>query len=373
MKRPFFEVVNAKAGEAGRINIYGVIGPWWDETNAQSFIRAFSALEKEHERINIHINSPGGSVWEGLPIFNTIKASKKEVHTYNDGIAYSMGAMILLAAHKGRVHAAKGSLTMLHNVSTWSYGNARKLRKDADVMDKYDDVLGGLIGDRTGKTTDQVKADYMDYEDHFFTPAEAKEEGLIDHIESYEAADMPGNVRDMSPEQVAAWYDERMEEPSQSFMTKVMDGVREMVGMGKDSKTENMFNNKFSKLTALAKVAAGEVTAEQVEAVNTEIAEAGIEGVTIALDSELATADQNATDLEAANLKVTDLEAQATKDQSTIAALKAELAKLKGKPAAESTNPTTGKDDEIPTGEGEEEVDNFRTSVDEEYDAIWGK
>ncbi|HWK58724.1 MAG TPA: head maturation protease, ClpP-related [Parapedobacter sp.] len=373
MKRPFFEVVQAKAGEAGRINIYGVIGPWWDETNAKGFIRAFNALEKEHERINIHINGPGGSVWEGLPIFNAIKASKKEVHTYNDGIAFSMAAMILLAAKPGRVHAAKGSLMMIHNVSTWSYGNARKLRKDADTMDKYDDVLGGLIADRTGKALDVVQAEYMDYDDHYFTPDEAKAEGFIDVVEDYDAEDMPENVKEMSPEQVAAWYDERMEEPSQSFMAKVMDQVGAMIGLNKDQNPKNMFGNKFSKLTALAKVAAGDVTAEQVDAVNTEIAEAGIEGVTLALDSELATAEQNATDLVEAKKKVTDLEARATKDNATIEALKAEVAELKGKPAAETTTTKTDKDDVIPTGEKEEEVDNFRTSVDEEYEQIWGK
>lgn len=373
MKRPFFEVVQAKAGEAGTINIYGVIGPWWDETNANGFIRAFNALEKSHERINIHINGPGGSVWEGLPIFNAIKSSKKEVHTYNDGIAFSMAAMILLAAKPGRVHAAKGSLMMIHNVSTWSYGNARKLRKDADTMDKYDDVLGGLIADRTGKTLDVVQAEYMDYDDHYFTPDEAKAEGFIDVVEDYDAEDMPENVKEMSPEQVAAWYDERMEEPSQSFMAKVMDQVGAMIGMNKDQNPKNMFGNKFPKLTALAKVAAGNVTAEQVEAVNTEIAEAGIEGVSFALDSELEEAENKVTDVEAKETRIKELEAQATKDAGTIKALQDEVKQLKGKPAAEATTPKTEKDDNITTGEEEEEVDNFRTSVDEEYEQIWGK
>src|SRR5690606_27365480 len=112
----------------------------------------FNELEDIHDRINVHINSPGGSVWDMLPIFNAIKSSKKEVHTYVDGIAFSAGAMILLAAKKGNVHMAKGSLMMLHAVSTGRYGNARAFRREAETLDTYDEVLGQLIADRTGKS-----------------------------------------------------------------------------------------------------------------------------------------------------------------------------------------------------------------------------
>lgn len=369
MRKPFFQVVeNKRDVEAGRIDIYGVIGGWWDGNDARGFVREFNALEKKYSRIDVHINSPGGSVWDGLPIYNAIRSSKKEVHTYVDGIAFSMGAMITLAAKKGNVHMAKGSMLMLHNVSTLAFGNAKKFRKEADTLDRYDDVLGELIADRTGKTLDEVRADYMDYDDHFFTPTEAKDEGLIDVIESYEAEDMPDNVRDMPLDQVAAWYDGRADAPSESFMQQVISGVKSAVKL--DKSTGNMFGNKFSKLTALAKVAAGDVTAEQVAAVNTEIAEAEIEGVTLVLDSELEKENNN---LVAAQERVTELEGEASAKDTKIAELEAKVAKLEGKPATTPATPVTDKGDnpETGTGEGNQE-DAYMTSVDIEYQQIWG-
>ncbi|WP_353183560.1 head maturation protease, ClpP-related [Parapedobacter lycopersici] len=363
MKRPFFSVVNAKAGEDAKIVIYGVIGSWWEGNEASEFVKKFNELEKSHERINVHINSPGGSVWDMLPIFNAIKSSKKDVHTYVDGIAFSAGGMILLAAKKGNVHMAKGSLMMLHSVSTGKYGNARAFRKEAETLDTYDDVLGQLIADRTGKTLADAKSSYLDYEDHYYTPQKAKEEGLIDHIEDYEAEEMPENVRNMKPEEVAAWYQARTDEPSPQFMDKVMAKIKAITGLDKDSKPENMFGNKFSKLTALAKVAAGSVTAEQVDAVNTEIAEAGIEGVSLVLDSELQEAEEKATKNDA-------LVTQAKKDADRIKELEQEVEALKKTPAAETTSPVTKKDDVISTGEGEN-VEDFTTSWDREAQAFF--
>src|SRR5690606_36989061 len=147
--------------------------------------------EDKYDRINIYINSPGGSVMEGLPIFNAIKDSKKDVHVYVIGVAFSMAFMILLAAKKGNAHAFKGSLLMGHTVSTYEYGNAKKMRKTAEDLEKYDQVLISLIAGRTGKTDDEVKSLWMNHEDHYFTPNEALTEGFIDVIEEDEAEDMP--------------------------------------------------------------------------------------------------------------------------------------------------------------------------------------
>src|SRR5690606_34118792 len=232
MKQDFLAASNSGSADVGEMRIYGVIGSSCDGHTANDFVRAFKAVERTCSRINIDINSPGGSVHEGLPICNLIKGSNKEVHTYVDGIAYSMGAMIAISAKKGRVHMAKGSLLMLHSVSTLIYGNAQALREEADVLDTYDDVLGGLIAGRTGKTLDVVKSEYLNHTDHFFTPDKAKAEGLIDVIEDYEAEDMPDNVRNMSMGQVAAWYEGRMEEPSDTLMDKITNRLKSVFGGG---------------------------------------------------------------------------------------------------------------------------------------------
>src|SRR5690606_1941823 len=178
-----------------------------------------------------------------------------------------------------------------------------------------------------------------------------------------EAEDMPEDAKNLSFSQIAAFYDERMEEPSESFMSKVLDRVKAFTGNEKSNlKNDNMFGNKFPKMTALAKVAVANMTAELVQAANTEIAEAEIEGVTLVLDSEL----------EAATTKVTGLETSVTEKDTEIQNLKNEIEALKKKPAASSTQPPAD-DDNIPDGKDGKEVEDFTTSTDKEYASIWGK
>ena len=108
--------------------IYGVIGDSWFEESitAKRFVSEFKELEKTCSRVNIHINSPGGSVFDGLAIFNAIQQSKVQIHTYNDGLAASMGAIILLSG--GTVHSAKNALVMLHSPMGGVYGTEKDIQ-----------------------------------------------------------------------------------------------------------------------------------------------------------------------------------------------------------------------------------------------------
>lgn len=374
MKQKYFAVMNSENPKVGEIKIYGIIGAWWEEANtANAFVRAFNNLERTCDRINIHVNSPGGSVHEGLPIINAIKASKVDVHTYVDGIAYSMGAMITIAAKKGNVHMAKGSLLMLHSVSTGIYGNAQALRDEADVLDKYDDVLGALIESRTGKSLEDIKSNYLNHNDNYFTPAEALTDGLIDAVEDYDATDMPENVQNMSYGQIAAWYASN-EEPSEGMMSKIMSRLKTAFSNDK-SNTEEMFGNKFSKLAAMAKVAVASITDEQLNEVNAQIAESGVEGLTVVKDSELESVSNELEGLKTAQATLeTDkknLETKVSEKDARITELENEVAALKGKPATPPANVITDKDDNPDAGD-KKEVDDFATSVDAEYDAIYG-
>ncbi|MFD2741954.1 MULTISPECIES: head maturation protease, ClpP-related [Sphingobacterium] len=366
MKQRYFAVLNSQSPNVGEMRIYGVIGSYWDDNTANDFVRSFKNLEKTCDRINVHINSPGGSVHEGLPICNLIKASTKEVHTYVDGIAYSMGAMIAISAKKGRVHMAKGSLLMLHSVSTLVYGNALDLRTEADVLDTYDDVLGDLISARTGESLENVKAEYLNHQDHFFSPKQALNEGLIDVIENYEATETPDNVRNMSVGQIAAWYDQNAQEPSDELVNKLANRLKPVLNQNLNN--ESMFGNKFSKMSALAKKAAGSITAQELEEANAQMVENGIEGVTMVLDSELETVQNENTSLKTDKENLLKdkkaFETSISEKDSEIKKLSDEIAALKGKPAAEAGKPSTDKDDVVNTGEQESGDEEFMTSVD---------
>ena len=265
MRTPFYSIQLNKPEQTAEIHIYGVIGEGNpnDDTFAKSFVRDFQEIEGSANTINIRINSPGGSVWDGLPMFNAIRASKKEVHTYVDGIAYSMGAMIALAGHT--VHMASGSLLMLHNVSGLAFGNAKSLRKSAETMDKYDELFAELIATRANKTIDFVKANWLNYEDNYFKPEQAKEAGLIDVIESYQAKNIPPNIKALNHYQVAAFYQKQPDEPSATFLEKVIKSVKNTV-------TDKPMN-KFKKLMTIG------IRAEDDEPVEVEKAETEIEAL----------------------------------------------------------------------------------------------
>ena len=202
MHKPNCSISVSAEESIAEILIYGIIGE--GDNNAKTFLKRFQELEKTASRINIRIHSPGGSVFEGLAIFNVLKASKCVIHTYNDGVAASMAAMILLAGNI--IHMAKGSLLMLHNVSSGEYGNAEQMRKAADTMEKYDSIITDLIAQRSGKSVEFIKANWMNFEDNYFTPDEAIEAGLIDFIETHPAENIPQNIQTLTLNQMAAFY-----------------------------------------------------------------------------------------------------------------------------------------------------------------------
>jgi ATP-dependent Clp protease protease subunit len=184
MPRKYYSIQN-KSDDSVDILIYGVIGDsWFDESiTARQFVADLKSLENQYKSINVRINSPGGSVFDGLPIFNAIRSSKAEIHTYNDGLCASMAAVILMAGPAGNVHAADNALMMLHSPSSGAYGNARDIQQVLEMLDKVEKSLIACIESRGSKTAEEIKTQYFDRDDHWLSADEAKSEGLVDVIE----------------------------------------------------------------------------------------------------------------------------------------------------------------------------------------------
>lgn len=198
-KNKYFDIIQNKATKTAEVLIYGVIGDsWWEESiTARQFVRDFRALEKDHDTINIRINSPGGSVFDGLAIYNAISASSKDIHTHNDGLCASMAAVLLLAPKPENVHPAKNSLLMLHSPSTGAWGNRLALENALEVLDKVQKVLVTSICDKTGLDEAEVEKKYFDYKDHWLTASEAEDAGLYAQVEDFEAENVPQNASAM--------------------------------------------------------------------------------------------------------------------------------------------------------------------------------
>jgi len=105
----YFRIAATEADKStAEIYLYGYIGQekWWDDDPTEALtdlevVRAIRDLEQEYSRINVRINSPGGSVMHGDPIITALRNSKAEIHTYNDGMAASMAFDIWLAVPPG--------------------------------------------------------------------------------------------------------------------------------------------------------------------------------------------------------------------------------------------------------------------------------
>jgi ATP-dependent Clp endopeptidase proteolytic subunit ClpP len=190
----YFKVVTGEREDRAEIFLYGMIGQdfWWGDEEMKeesitdiSFIKTIRELEKDFDRIDIRINSPGGSVMHGDPIIAAIRSSKSEIHTYVDGMAASMAADIWVAGHVR--HMGVNSKLMIH--STWSgaIGNAQDLRKAADMLDKFDETAIATFAAATGWTEIETKERFYDYEDHWLSAKDAAEIGLIERVEDYQS------------------------------------------------------------------------------------------------------------------------------------------------------------------------------------------
>lgn len=172
--------IKAKGEKSAEIHIYGDIGEsWWGESvTAKQFVKDIAALDAES--ITVRINSYGGSVSDGIAIYNAIKRHNAITTVVIDGVAVSIASLIAMAGDN--VEMADNALMMVHAPWSMASGNAVNLREAADVLDKFALAMSGSYADKTGKTIDAVMNWLTDGIDHWFTAAEAKAEGLADDV-----------------------------------------------------------------------------------------------------------------------------------------------------------------------------------------------
>jgi len=154
-----------------------------DDQVANLIVAQMIHLESEDpdKDINLYINSPGGSVYSGLAIYDTIQFIKPDVATTCVGIAMSMGAVLLTAGTKGKRSALPNAKILIHQVWTGQFGGQAsdveiRAREVIDLKKRVEQILA----DHSGQPLDRVSADTD--RDHFMTAAEAVEYGLIDEV-----------------------------------------------------------------------------------------------------------------------------------------------------------------------------------------------
>jgi ATP-dependent Clp protease protease subunit len=140
----------------------------------------FLQADNPDRDINIYINSPGGSVYAGLAIYDTIQYLTAPVATICMGMAASMGAFLLAAGTKGKRSALPNSRIMIHQPSGGSQGTASDIEIQAREVLFARERLNELLAHHTGQSIERISEDVD--RDRYMSPGEAVEYGLIDRI-----------------------------------------------------------------------------------------------------------------------------------------------------------------------------------------------
>ncbi|HBB1446330.1 TPA: Clp protease ClpP [Escherichia coli] len=172
--KSWFRMQAGGPGDAD-IYIYDEIGFWG--VTAKQFVSELNALG-DITHINLHINSPGGDVFEGIAIFNALKTHGASITVYVDGVAASMASVIAMVGNP--VIMPENTFMMIHKPFGFTGGDAEDMRTYADLLDKVEAVLLPAYAQKTGKTTDEIAAMLAD--ETWMSGAECLAHGFADQV-----------------------------------------------------------------------------------------------------------------------------------------------------------------------------------------------
>lgn len=157
-KKSWFNIVRSAAiADEVDVLIYDEIGFWG--VNASEFVQEIAAIDAK--KINLHVNSPGGSVFDGLAIYQALASHPAEIFAYIDGWAASIASVIIMAADK--ILIGEAAQVMIHQPWSFVMGPADDMRKEADILDSIQGAIIDVYVARTGGDrkviTDQVVAE----------------------------------------------------------------------------------------------------------------------------------------------------------------------------------------------------------------------
>lgn len=164
-----------------RDRVIFLVGPV-TEQSANLVVAQLLFLESENpdKDISLYIDSPGGSVYAGLSIYDTMQFIKPDVSTICLGMAASMGAFLLASGAAGKRYALPNSRIMIHQPSGGSQGTAADIEIQAKEILELRSRLNGILASHTGQSIEKIAKDTE--RDNFMSSLEAKEYGIIDRV-----------------------------------------------------------------------------------------------------------------------------------------------------------------------------------------------
>jgi ATP-dependent protease ClpP protease subunit len=179
--KQFWQFRNSADDDSAELLFYGPISDysWWgDEVTPQQFNDDLAALGPI-KNLKVRINSPGGDVFAAAAIHNSLRNHSANVTAYVDGLAASAASVVAMAGDK--IVMPKTAMMMIHNPSSFAWGDARDLRATADVLDKVRDSIIGAYERKTGM--DRAKLINLMNSETWMTAQDALDMGFADEVD----------------------------------------------------------------------------------------------------------------------------------------------------------------------------------------------
>lgn len=185
----WYQIRNASA-EVAEVIIYGEIGFWG--VTAEEFISELKEITAP--KIRVRINSPGGSVFDSVAIYNTLRTHPAAVTTQVDAVAAS-GASIIAQAGAPRIMLSHSQM-MIHEAHGLAIGGAGDMREFADLLDKQTEIIADIYAEASGDGRSKPRFKSLMEAETWFTDVEAVDAGLADEVVSPKKDDPESKVDD---------------------------------------------------------------------------------------------------------------------------------------------------------------------------------
>lgn len=179
--KSWYKIEMAKSGDdenSAKILIYDEIGEnfWGEGVSAKKFVKDLQSLDVE--QIDLHINSPGGNVFDGNAIYNSLRVHKANIDVSIDGIAASAASVVAMAGD--RIKMPQNAMMMIHNPAGLVWGTAAEMIKMADTLDKIKVGVIAAYGRKSGQGKENLSK-MMD-DETWMTADEALDMGFADEV-----------------------------------------------------------------------------------------------------------------------------------------------------------------------------------------------
>lgn len=170
--------IRCRTESLAEIELYGAIGESFfeDSISAKDFSEQIKKLPSSIKEIHLRVNSPGGSVFDGMTMYERLRTHPAKVVAYIDGLAASIASIIVMAADE--IVIGDGGMMMIHKPITGVYGNSIEMERMIDILDKIESQMITIYAKKTGMSRAEISASLAS--ETWYTADQALELGLAD-------------------------------------------------------------------------------------------------------------------------------------------------------------------------------------------------